>query len=223
MHRAHHELLAAAKHNNGIRISTTAQNISFGELYLSLKTHQTRSTPVVVPRCAGFLADHLCVFQLMRRLAHDLTQPPVLQRGISVPTVGNKMEGGPMPCPVSPSPVFDTHTRATARMDIQRVVTVGHSAGSQLAFRGWSAQHRIHNGRLRAYEPAPTIRTVSLAGCVDLECGATQSWRERRHRPAWLATSKPFPNLYAVASPCCHSGTTKCLFMVHAMTAFRLM
>lgn len=54
-------------------------------------------------------------------------------------------------------------------LDLDRVVTVGHSAGGHLA--AWlAARHRIPEGAaLHAPDPLPVRGTVSLAGALDLE------------------------------------------------------
>lgn len=83
-----------------------------------------------------------------------------------------------------------------AGLDLQRIVTVGHSAGGQLVVR--LAADRA------ATAPGPTLRpalTVSLAGCLDLHALHARGVSEHAVAAALGGTPQQLPAVYAASSP----------------------
>jgi len=188
------------KHNNGIRISYGPKAFHFGELYLPPKNAPDTLTPVVVLIHGGFWRSPYTL-SLMRRLARDLTQHGIAAWNIEYRRVGNKDGGWPNTMlDVALATDFLRTLAPQHALDIQRVVTVGHSAGGQLAL--WvGARHRITTGELQAYEPLPLVGAVSLAGCVDLEYVAQLNLGANAVTDLLGGDQQAFPERYAAASP----------------------
>jgi acetyl esterase/lipase len=93
------------------------------------------------------------------------------------------------------------HLRTLARkhsLDLKRVVTLGHSAGGQLAL--WAAGRRwIRNGELRQRSPLRVQGAVSLAGVVDLR----RAWDLGFQQVGQLMGGSPeeVPTRYGSGSP----------------------
>lgn len=87
------------------------------------------------------------------------------------------------------------------RLDIERVLSVGFSAGGQLAL--WSAgRHTLKKGSaLYADEPLPLVGAISLAGAVDLAQCARLGLSEQIVVQFLGGTSEQVPDRYAESSP----------------------
>ncbi|WP_432563463.1 alpha/beta hydrolase family protein [Kineococcus sp. SYSU DK003] len=87
---------------------------------------------------------------------------------------------------------FEALGRVDAPLDLDRVVTLGHSAGGQLVVR--LAADRV-SASLR-----PAL-TVSLAGCLDLHSVHARGLSEHAVAAALGGTPEELPEVYAASSP----------------------
>jgi acetyl esterase/lipase len=86
-------------------------------------------------------------------------------------------------------------------LDLSRVITMGHSAGGQLAV--WTAsRHRIaEESELCMPEPLPLVGTVSLAGVLDLRTAWKLKLSSNVVEEFMGGTPDELPDRYAAASP----------------------
>jgi acetyl esterase/lipase len=89
----------------------------------------------------------------------------------------------------------------TYDLDLERVITVGHSAGGHLGF--WvGARHRLPAGHLlRGAEPLPLSAAVALAGILNLVESLEHDVCIDYAEVLMHGTPDEIPELYAVASP----------------------
>ncbi|GAA4939480.1 prolyl oligopeptidase family protein [Actinomycetospora succinea] len=96
-----------------------------------------------------------------------------------------------------PGPVQDA---AKGRLDLDRVVFLGHSAGGQLV--GWAAsRERLDTGRPGADPKVRPVGTVSQAGVLDLVAGATQGLGGGAVTDLLGGPPEQVADRYALASP----------------------
>jgi len=149
------------RRDNGIRIQYGPNAFQFGELYRAEKQGSTTLAPVVVLIHGGFWRVPYSL-SLMCRLARDLARNGITAWNIEYRRIGNH-EGG-WPNTMLDVALATDYLRTLApqyALNIQKVVTVGHSAGGHLAV--WlAARHRISAGELLMQDPLP------LAGAVDV-------------------------------------------------------
>lgn len=182
--------------------------LQFGELYLP----QAAGPHPVIPLIHGGYWRARYDLTLMDGLAEDLARRGYAAWNIEYRRVGD--EGGGWPGTFLDVARAIDYIRVLAphyKLDAQRVVPVGHSAGGHLAF--WlAARHRLPvdsplaGASVAAREgeqaaPLPLTGTISLAGVLDLET----AWRLHLSNDAVVELlGKKWPDAperYAAASP----------------------
>ena len=136
-------------------------------------------------------------------LATDLAKHGVAAWNIEYRRVGN---GGGWPSTLldvarATDALADVAQPASdGRLDLDRVVTVGHSAGGQLAM--WLAgRHKLPSDAPGA-QPAVRVRgVVAQAGVLDLVRARPRGWAAAQSSGSWVARPTEVPERYAVASP----------------------
>jgi acetyl esterase/lipase len=113
-------------------------------------------------------------------------------------------EGGGWPNTMLDSGAATDHLRAIApeyNLDLNRVVTLGHSAGGHLA--SWVAsRHRIpEDSDLYTPSPLPLLAAIPLAGVVDLHTAWEMRLSDNVVEDLMLGTPDEVPDRYASASP----------------------
>ena len=135
---------------------------------------------------------------LMTPLAHDLAHRGIAAWNIEYRRVGQP--GGGWPGTLEDVAAAVDVLEAMQHVDASRVVTVGHSAGGQLAV--WlAARHRLPEGVPGA---APRVRpcaAVSQAGVVDLVRGAADDLGDGACVAFVGGSAAEVPQRYSVASP----------------------
>ncbi len=186
--------------DNGIRISYGPNAFHYGELYLPKKKETETPTPVVILIHGGFWRSAYSL-SLMRKLARDLAHNGIAAWNIEYRRIGNA-EGG-WPNTMLDVALAADYVRTLApqySLDMQKVVTVGHSAGGHLAV--WlAARPRITEGELYTTDPLPLVGAVSLAGCVDLDYVAQLNLSNGAAIELLGGEPQDVPERYAVASP----------------------
>ncbi|GCE23922.1 alpha/beta hydrolase family protein [Dictyobacter kobayashii] len=173
--------------------------LQYGELYLP---EGSGPYPVVQLIHGGFWRNAYDL-TLMQGLAKNLVQHGIAAWNIEYRRVGDP--GGAWPGTLLDVASATDHLNTLAptyKLDLQRVVAVGHSAGGHLAF--WLAgRHRLSpNSPLRtASTPLRLKGAISQAGVVDLE----QAWQLHLGQGAvqelLQASLTKKPERYAEASP----------------------
>jgi len=131
-------------------------------------------------------------------LAHDLAQRGYAVWNIEYRRVGQ--EGGGWPGTLEDAAAAADAVVGLDGVDATRVVTVGHSAGGQLAL--WLAgRHRIASGQPGADPSLRPFAAVSLAGVADLVRGAAADLDGGACQALLGGTPDEVPERYAVASP----------------------
>jgi len=172
-----------------------------GELWLpGGSAAPARGWPVAVLLHGGFWRA-LHTFELMRPLAADLTQ-----RGMAVWNLEYRRVGGPGGG--WPGTLEDVAAGVDAlaglagsrRLDLARMVAIGHSAGGQLAL--WAAARPgLPAGAPGAGPVAVRPAAVSLAGVCDLVAAAGDDLGEGAAVAFLGSTPGEAPDRYALASP----------------------
>lgn len=108
---------------------------------------------------------------LMRRLAAAVAASGWIAYNIEYRRVGPLGGGGGWPATFEDVAAAIDHLRSVDGVDLDRVVTCGHSAGGLLGL--WAGgRHRLPSG-VPGHDPKVAVRgAVSLAGVVDLEAAA---------------------------------------------------
>ncbi len=186
------------------RLSYGPLSLHFGELHLP---SGPGPHPVVVLIHGGFWRNPYDL-ALMQGLAEDLTAHGLATWNIEYRRLGD--EGGGWPGTLQDVARAVDALRQMAEsfhLDLRRLVSVGHSAGGQLAL--WLAARPLFlqrasgpGGELFVSEGALSLQgAISLAGVVDLETG----WRRHlgRDAVAELLGGSPdeVPERYQLASP----------------------
>lgn len=139
---------------------------------------------------------------LMDGLARDLAQRGIAVCNMEYRRVGNPGGGWPG--------TFDDAKRVTRilgisaprlKLDLKRVVAIGHSAGGHLAF--WLAAQRFYAESLSTgrWEPWPFAGVISLAGVLDLHLAYQLHLSNDAVVELLGATPEEAPERYAAASP----------------------
>lgn len=188
------------RRDNGIRIQYGSQAFQFGELYVARGEHGSLPAPVVVLIHGGFWRAAYGL-SLMRRLARDLAQHGITAWNIEYRRVGNHDGGWPETMlDVARATDYIRSLAPEYTLDLQRVVTVGHSAGGHLAL--WlAARYRITTGALLAQDPLRVTGAVSLAGCADLDYVAQLGLGGNAVVDLLGGEPQAVPERYATASP----------------------
>ncbi len=189
------------------RIAYGADANQFGDLRLPAQVHvpqgtpETGTVPLVVVIHGGFWRDtysldhigHLCAALTAHGFATwSLEYCRLGQRGGGWPGTFQDVAAG-----------LDQVRALVARypLDLNRVITIGHSAGGHLAL--WlAARHRLPaTSPLWSPNPLPVRGAISLAGVVDLQ----RAWELRLGRGVvdtlMVGSPAAWPERYAAASP----------------------
>ena len=148
------------------KLSYGTDTSQYGKLYLPAGAGPY---PVVILIHGGFWRTPYDL-TLMRPLAHDLVRRGIAVWNIEYRRIGD--EGGAWPGTLLDVADAADYLRVLApvhQLDLQRVITIGHSAGGHLAC--WlAARHRLPEGaRLKTINDPLALRgVVSLAGVLDL-------------------------------------------------------
>ena len=135
--------------------------------------------------------------RLMTPLARDLAGRGIAAWNIEYRRVGQ--EGGGWPGHARGRRCGGRRTRGPRRIDATRIVTVGHSAGGQLAL--WlAARHRLPAGAAGAVRALRPCGAVSQAGVVTSSPAPGPALVAMRARRC-SAAADDVPERYAVASP----------------------
>jgi acetyl esterase/lipase len=181
-----------------IRFDYGSDPSQFGELY---RPPTPRNPGTVVIIHGGFWRSRYDL-SLGRPLAHDLVAAGHTVWNIEYRRVGN---GGGWPATLDDVAAAIDHL-AELDADTSRVVTVGHSAGGQLAV--WAA------GR-----PDPRVRVtaaVAQAGVLDLATACRQHVGETAVSDLLGGTPDDVPDRYAAADPIVHAPLPVPVVCVHA-------
>jgi acetyl esterase/lipase len=176
-----------------------AENSQFGDLYLPTSAGPY---PVVILLHGGFWRASYGL-KLMRKLARDLAQRGAAVWNVEYRRVGNAGGGWPGTLQdVAHAADFLRRIAPDSALDLNRVITVGHSAGAQLAL--WlAARARLPPQSQLSVSKTPLrlAGAVSLAGASDLKL----VWHHdlgQGAASAFLGGSPGrFPERYSLASP----------------------
>lgn len=160
------ELLARPRTEHGERIAYGAGAQQFGELWMPAGDGLH---PVIIMIHGGCWLADLPGLELQHELSRALRDEGYAVWNIEYRRIGHPGGGYPGTFQDVAAAADFLRTIAQARrLDLARVVTVGHSAGGQLAL--WlAARPRLPaNSALRTANPLPIRGAVSLAGIVDL-------------------------------------------------------
>ena len=135
---------------------------------------------------------------LMTPLAHDLARRGFAVWNIEYRRVGQ--EGGGWPGTLEDVAEAADALAAIEAVDTSRIVTVGHSAGGQLAV--WlAARHRLPEGVPGASPQIQPCAAISQAGVVDLVRGDEDDLGSGACAGFLGGSAGDVPERYAVASP----------------------
>lgn len=171
----------------------------FGDLYLPIGVGPY---PVVILLHGGFWRASYDL-KLMRTLARDLAQRGIAAWNVEYRRVGNAGGGWPGTLlDVAHAADFLRSIASDSALDLNRVVTLGHSAGGQLAL--WlAARARLPQRSQLSVSKTPLrlVGAVSLAGANDLKL----TWHHDLGQGAASAflggNPGTFPERYSLASP----------------------
>ena len=171
----------------------------FGDLYLPTGAGPY---PVVILLHGGFWRASYSL-KLMRTLARDLAQRGIAVWNVEYRRVGNAGGGWPGTLQdVAHAADFLRHIASGSTLDLNRVVTLGHSAGGQLAL--WlAARARLpHQSPLSVSKtPLKLVGAVSLAGANDLKLIWHHDLGQGAARAFLGGSPHTFPERYYLASP----------------------
>lgn len=181
------------------KVSYGSDASQYGELSLPPGAGRV---PVVVVVHGGYWRSSYGL-ELGRPLAADLVTHDVAVWNIEYRRVGigggwpGTFQDAAAALDVLPSKVSDAADR---RLDLARVVIVGHSAGGHIA--AWLAsRHTIAEGQLGASPRVRPIGYVAQAGVVDLVDGYQQRLGDRAIEALMGGSPTQYPERYAVGSP----------------------
>jgi acetyl esterase/lipase len=180
-----------------IRYGTDASQ--FGELSLPAGAGRV---PVVVVVHGGYWRSSYGL-ELGRPLAADLASHGVTAWNIEYRRIGI---GGGWPgtfndvAAAMDSLTGKVNEEADGRLDLARVVVVGHSAGGHIA--GWLAgRHRLTAGQLGASPKVRPVGYVAQAGVLDLVQAYQQRLGDGAVEALMGGSPTQYPERYAVGSP----------------------
>ena len=185
--------------NPGIRLAYGPERLQFGDLHLP---DGAGPFPAAILIHGGFWRKPYDL-TLMTGLAADLARRGIAAWNIEYRRVGDANGGWPNTL-LDAAQAADYVLTLGARypLDLDKIVTIGHSAGGQIAL--WlAARHRIPPGSVLAppHTPFALAGAISQAGAIDLE----MTWRMNlgSGAAAELLGGSPtkVPDRYAAASP----------------------
>lgn len=175
------------------------ESSQFGDLYLPTGAGPY---PVVILLHGGFWRASYGL-KLMRMLACDLAQRGIAVWNVEYRRVGNAGGGWPGTLQdVARAADFLRHLASNSVLDLNRVITVGHSAGGHLAL--WlAARARLpHQSPLSISKmPLRLAGVVSLAGANDLMLTWHHDLGQGAARDFLGGSPRTFPERYSLASP----------------------
>ncbi len=182
-----------------LRLNYGATSLNFGDLYLP---EGDGPFPTVILIHGGFWRNPYDL-TLMAGLAEDLARRGIAAWNIEYRRLGDTGGGWPgTMLDVAQAADYLLELGAHYPLDMDKIVSIGHSAGGHLAF--WlAARHRIPPDSVLAppHTPFALAGAISQAGVVDLEL----AWRMKlgRGAAAELLGGSPTkaPDRYAAASP----------------------
>jgi acetyl esterase/lipase len=172
----------------------------FGELLLPASA--AKALPVVVVVHGGYWGSAYGL-SLGTPLAEDLAEHGVAAWNIEYRRIG--IGGGWPGTFVDVANAMDAlagkvNDAAGGRLDLTKVVVVGHSAGGQIA--GWfAARHKLKAGDVGASPKVSPIGYVSQAGVLDLVGGEKQSLGGGAIDGLMGGSPTKYPERYAIGSP----------------------
>ncbi|HEY4387744.1 MAG TPA: alpha/beta hydrolase [Ktedonobacteraceae bacterium] len=178
-----------------------AEQQQFGILYLPQETTTSNPLPIVVLIHGGFWRN-LYGLSLMEKLSEDLVQRGYAVWNIEYRRVGEEGGGWPGTLQDVGSALDYLTTLATHYpLDLQRVITVGSSAGGHLSLWSAARQRIPADNILAAKNPLKLRGAISLAGAVDLK--HTWQLQSGKNAAGEFMGGDPttYPERYAVASP----------------------
>ena len=184
---------------SAIRLAYGPEPLQFGELYLPNKKGPH---PVVILIHGGYWRARYGL-DLMTGLAQDLAARGIAAWNIEYRRVGDP--GGGWPGTFLDVALAADYLRTTApayNLDLQRVISIGHSAGGHLALWLAGRPHIAQNSPLAvSIDPLALAGAISLAGVVDLEL----AWRLHLSNDAVIDLLEgdfdAVPDRYIAASP----------------------
>jgi acetyl esterase/lipase len=179
----------------------TAEELQFGVLYLPQQTTTSNPLPTVVLIHGGFWRNFYGL-SLMEKPSEDLVQRGYAVWNIEYRRVGEKGGGWPGTLQDVGNALDYLTTLATRYpLDLQRVITVGSSAGGHLSLWSAARQRIPSDSILAAKNPLKLKGAISLAGAVDLE--HTWQLQSGNNAAGDFIGGDPmtYPARYAVASP----------------------
>lgn len=188
-----------------IHLSYGPETLQFGELFLPSTQDTQQLYPVVILIHGGFWRNPYD-YTLMTSLAKDLAQRGSAAWNIEYRRIGDK--GGGWPGTLLDVALATDYIRTIAptyQLDLNRIVTVGHSAGGHLAL--WlAARPKIAKasplaGSSRSDAPLPLRGAISLAGVNDLELCSQLHLGNDAASELLGGTFDEVPERYVAASP----------------------
>jgi len=188
-----------------IRLSYGPEILQFGELFLPTRQGIQQPFPVVILIHGGFWRNPYD-YTLMTSLAKDLAQRGIATWNIEYRRIGDK--GGGWPCTLLDVALATDYIRTIAptyQLDLNRIVTVGHSAGGHLALwlvaRPKIAKNSPVAGSNISNVPLPLAGAISLAGVNDLELSSKLHLGNDAASELLGGTFDEVPERYAATSP----------------------
>jgi acetyl esterase/lipase len=198
-----------SSHNSSVvRLSYGPETLQFGELHLPTGSGPF---PTVILIHGGFWRNPYG-YTLMTSLAEDLAKQGIAAWNIEYRRVGDA--GGGWPSTLLDVARAADYLRSTAHsysLDVQRIISVGHSAGGHLAL--WlAARPRIPEDSILAVSshagneeesarPLPLVGVVSQAGVTDLEMARIRNLGSGAVAELLGGSLQDVPERYAAASP----------------------
>lgn len=188
-----------------IRLSYGPETLQFGELFLPTRQGIQQPFPVVILIHGGFWRNPYD-YTLMTDLAADLASHGCAAWNIEYRRIGDN--GGGWPGTLLDVALATDYIRTIAptyQLDLNRVITVGHSAGGHLAL--WlAARPKIAKDSPLASSsisdaPLPLRGTISLAGVNDLELSSQLHLGNDAALELLGGSFAEIPERYAAASP----------------------
>jgi acetyl esterase/lipase len=153
---------------------------------------------------------------LMNRLASSVTQQGWAAWNIEFRRVGPLGGGGGWPETLEDVAAAVDHAATFESVDLERVVSVGHSSGGHLAL--WAAaRSRLGEGS-PGYRPEVTLRAaISLAGVLDLRAAYSAGIGNGAVERFIGGSPEQFPERYGTASPADLLPLGVSQFLVHGL------
>ncbi|GER90349.1 hypothetical protein KDW_45110 [Dictyobacter vulcani] len=190
---------SANKQDSFHTLSYGDDTFQYGELYVPTGAGPH---PVVILIHGGFWRDAYDL-TLMHGLAQHLVAQQIAVWNIEYRRVGNP--GGAWPGTLLDVARATDYLRTLApqyQLDVQRVITVGHSAGGHLALWLAARQHLPQDSELStSSDPLPLTGAISQAGVVDLEQAARLHLGKDAVQALLGASFADKPQRYLLASP----------------------